>query len=145
MARGKNFRDLGSCWLEAPSLLGKKVARLVCHLLSWLYRLFGRIERVGVEGKGARDWVLSPALEVRRKVVLPKHMEKLQFLAGICESCRGGEVFRAKEGCKGGITDRFCKDAWVLFWMWRVYIKRDLHFAEQYFRIYNSGKSPWKH
>lgn len=37
--------------------------------------------------------------------MLPKHMEKLQFLAGICESCRGclGESIQGK----GGIRDRF--------------------------------------
>lgn len=42
---GMGERTLGAL---APSLPGKKAARLVCQS-------FGRIEKVGVECKGARD------------------------------------------------------------------------------------------
>lgn len=145
---GTEERMLGALAPDDWRLQGSLGRRQIDGCVIWWHDSWGSLgglREAELEGKGAQDWVLSPALKVKGKVV-----EKLEFLAGICEPCRVclGEGYSGpKKDAKVVLQTDFLprRDALVLFWMWRVYIKRDLHFAEQHFRIYNSGKSPWKH
>lgn len=53
--------------MEIRSLHGKKAERLDVSPADMTIQGFGRIERGWVEGKGAREWVLSPASKVKKE------------------------------------------------------------------------------